>query len=104
MITQRKTIYTFICTLLLGFTSSLYAQHISPLEGRWDLEMDFLRPGSDRVYIGVWLVLGRLPAKSCEHLSPQQSTLITSARNPTRSLLESYLNYARILLESYWNI
>ena len=42
MITQRRTIYTFIWTLLLGLTSNLYAQNISPLEGRWDLEMDFM--------------------------------------------------------------
>jgi hypothetical protein len=42
MITQRKTIYTLICTLMLGFASNIYAQDISPLEGRWDLEMDFM--------------------------------------------------------------
>ena len=42
MMTQKRTIYTFICSFLLACTTSMYSQNISPLEGRWDLEMDFM--------------------------------------------------------------
>ncbi|WP_375324467.1 DUF1080 domain-containing protein [Flagellimonas sp. GZD32] len=42
MTSKLNSIPIFILTLLLGAIINVQAQNISPLEGRWDLEMDFM--------------------------------------------------------------
>ncbi|SDQ75697.1 3-keto-disaccharide hydrolase [Flagellimonas zhangzhouensis] len=42
MTPKQNSIRIFIFTLLLGVIFNVQAQNISPLEGRWDLEMDFM--------------------------------------------------------------
>ncbi|MDC6364661.1 MULTISPECIES: DUF1080 domain-containing protein [Flavobacteriaceae] len=42
MISPLKSIVSFCCAFLFFFSGSLLAQKSSPLEGRWDLEMEFM--------------------------------------------------------------
>ena len=41
MIIKAKLLHLFLFACILGMTVKSYSQHISPLEGRWDLEMEF---------------------------------------------------------------
>lgn len=38
---RKKTLYTLCCALFLGAVFAMNAQNKIPLEGRWDLEMEF---------------------------------------------------------------
>lgn len=38
----KNSLRIFICTLIMGATLALHSQKSYPLEGRWDLEMDFM--------------------------------------------------------------
>lgn len=39
---REKFLRIFICAFIFGAAFSLYSQKTNPLEGRWDLEMDFM--------------------------------------------------------------